>query len=396
MKINSDLLINQCNGRIKVMAVTGIRSEYDLMFPLLDELERSDSFELSVVVTGSHLTPLHNYSVSEIEKDGFSIVARIQTDIARDDTGHRVKACAQLMMSLADIIAAKQPDLLLVLGDREEPLVTAMVGNYMAVPVVHLAGGDSTNPEGGNVDEQARHATTKLSHLHLAMTPIHKSRILQLGEEEWRVHSVGSGGVDRLRLTPVLSISELAAQTGLKVQAPYAVLIHHPLNGQNLLAIEEINSAVIAAKELGLHLIIGAPNSDPGSTAIFQHIQNLNDCELYYNLPRDEFINLLRYAEVLLGNSSLAFHEADYLGLPALNIGARQTGRLHSGHVVFTESTAESVKDALYYVLHDRSFRCQLKKGISFYGDGYMAEKALQILLQLPIKSKLIAKHLTY
>lgn len=396
MQSENGLLLNECGGRMKVMAVTGIRSEYDLMYPLLQELERSDSFELLVVATGSHLTALHNYSVSEIEKDGFCIAARIQTDIAQDDTGHRVKACGQLMTSLADVISAHRPDLLLVLGDREEPLVTAMVGNYMAVPVVHLAGGDSTNPEGGNVDEQARHATTKLSHLHLAMTPMHQRRIVQLGEEEWRVHSVGSGGVDRLRLTPVLSKNELALQSGLKVHSPYAVLIHHPLNGQNQLAIAEINAAVLAAKEQGLHLIIGAPNSDPGSSAVFQHIQNLENCEIYYNLPRVEFINLLRYAEVLLGNSSLAFHEADYLGLPALNIGARQTGRLHSGHVVFTESSADSVKKALHDVLHDNAFRSQLKKGISFYGDGYMAEKSLQILLQLPIKSKLIAKHLTY
>jgi len=396
MKTEFDSLINECNGRVKVMAVTGIRSEYDLMYPLLDELHRSDYFDLSVVVTGCHLTALHNYSVSEVEKDGFFIAARIQTDIAMDDSGHRVKACAQLMTSLAAVVSKHRPDMLLVLGDREEPLVTAMVGNYMAVPVIHLAGGDSTIPEGGNVDEQARHATTKLSHLHLAMTGMHKSRILQLGEENWRVHSVGSGGVDRLRLTPVLTKSELAVRSGLTVQHRYAVLIHHPLNGQNELAIEEIKAAVIAAKDEGLHLIIGAPNSDPGSAAVFQYIQSLHDIELYYNLPRVEFINLLRHAEVLLGNSSLAFHEADYLGLPALNIGARQTGRLHSGQVVFTDSTIASVKKALTYVLHDSDFRSHLKEGVSFYGDGYMAEKSLQILLQLPIKSKLIAKHLTY
>lgn len=396
MPTENDSLLNECQRRIHIMAVTGIRSEYDLMYPLLDKLKSHDNFKISVVATGSHLTPLHNFSVNEIENDGFDIVARISTDIAFDDIGHRVKSCGQLMASLAEVIAKGKPDLLLVLGDREEPLVTAMVGNYMSVPVVHLAGGDSTHPEGGNVDEQVRHATTKLSHLHLTMTASHKLRVERLGEEPWRVHIVGSGGVDRLRLTQVLDKAQLAKMSGLTVEDDYVVLIHHPLNGMNNLAIEEINAAVNAAKRHGLHIIIGAPNSDPGSAALYQHIQSLSGVEVYANLPRVEFINLLRHARVLMGNSSLAFHEADYLGLPAINVGARQTGRQHSGHILFTESTEVAVDKALNTVLHDVQYRERLNPGQSFYGDGFMAEKTLQILLSLPIKSKLIAKQLTY
>ena len=389
-------LLEESHQCISVMAVTGIRSEYDLMYPLLNEMHNSPFFNVSVVVTGAHLTSLHNYSVKEIEQDGFTICSRIETTIEQDDVTNRVLSCSLLMKGLGDTIAKHSPDLLLVLGDREEPLVAAMVGNYMNVPIVHLAGGDSTNPEGGNVDEQSRHATTKLSHLHLTMTPSHSERILKLGEEAWRVHTVGSGGVDRLRLTPHLSRDALRKATALHTESRYAVFIHHPLNGDFNTAKLEINAGVKKAVQAGLHVIIGVPNSDPGSSEIVKFINELKGVQVYKNLTRDAFINLLRHADLLIGNSSLAFHEADYLGLPAINIGERQRGREHSGNVIFCDSTYDAVEDAIQTALYDDTFRDHLNPNESLYGDGFMATRVLKILLDLPIKRKMFAKQITF
>ena len=389
-------LLEESRHCISVMAVTGIRSEYDLMYPLLNEMHNSDNFDVSVVVTGAHLTPLHNYSVKEIEQDGFTICSRIETTIEQDDTTNRVLSCALLMKGLGEAVEEHSPDLLLVLGDREEPLVAAMVGNYMNVPIVHLAGGDSTNPEGGNVDEQSRHATTKLSHLHLTMTSSHSERILKLGEEPWRVHTVGSGGVDRLRLTPHLSRDALRKATALHTESPYAVFIHHPLNGDFAIAKLEISAGVKKATEAGLQVIMGVPNSDPGSVEIVKFINGLEGVQVYKNLSRDAFINLLRHADLLMGNSSLAFHEADYLGLPAINIGERQRGREHSGNVIFCESNEDAVGKAAQTALYDETFRDQLNPNQSLYGDGLMASRVLKILMELPIKKQVFAKQITF
>lgn len=396
MKNDGKTLLQECHGKISVMAVTGIRSEYDLMYPLLLAMSKSEKFEVMVVVTGAHLTAIHEHSVKEIENDGFNIVSRIHTSISHDDNLHRVKSCSELMAGLGEAIAQNNPDLLLVLGDREEPLISAVVANYATVPIVHLAGGDSTNPEGGNVDEQSRHATTKLSHLHLTMTDNHTKRILQLGEEPWRVITVGSGGVDRLRMTPHMSPSELAKESGLSCVGRYGVLIHHPLNGDFESAKTEILNTVKAAKSLGLQVIVGSPNSDPGSSEIVKFIDNLAGIEVYRNLPRVAFINLLRHAAVLLGNSSLAFHEADYMGLPCINVGERQRGREHSGNVIFSQSSQGDISTALSCALTDKSFRSHLRPNQSLYGDGFMAERTLEILETLPIKRKLLAKKLMY
>lgn len=380
----------------KILAVTGIRSEYDLMYPLLKKLDNCSEFELFLVVTGAHLTNLHNYSVNHIIDDGFNIVAKIKTPIQQDIPSQRVESCAIFMQQLCRVITELSPDLLLVLGDREEPLITAVAGGYLGVPIVHLAGGDSTLPDGGNVDEQARHATTKLSHIHLTMTESHSDRLLRLGEEAWRIHTVGSGGLDRLRITPNLSRDELRHRTNLSVTRPYVILIHHPLNDNPNQAIREINAARDVIKELNLHLIIGLPNSDPGSSKIIEHIRTLDGIETYSNLDRLDFVNLLRHSEMLMGNSSLAFHEADFLGLPAINIGQRQKSRDHGGQVIFCDGNIEAVRTAVNTVCFDETFRGKLQPNCGLYGDGYMADKAYRILRSLPDRTQLLAKHLTY
>lgn len=380
----------------RVLAVTGIRSEYDLMYPLLNKLNNSNEFELFIVVTGAHLTSLHNYSVNHIINDGFNIAAKIETPIQNDIPSQRVESCAIFMQHLCRVITEFSPDLLLVLGDREEPLITAVAGGYLGVPIIHLAGGDSTLPDGGNVDEQARHATTKLSHIHLTMTESHSDRLLRLGEEPWRIHTVGSGGLDRLRLTPNLSREELHHRTELNVTRPYAVLIHHPLNDNASQAIKEINAAKSAIADFNLNLIVGLPNSDPGSSQIIKHIGTLKGVDTYSNLDRLDFVNLLRHSEILLGNSSLAFHEADFLGLPAINIGERQRSREHGGQVIFCDGNIEEVREAVNTALSDVKFREKLQANCGLYGDGYMADKAYEVLKLLPDRNQLLAKHMTY
>lgn len=385
--------------KTKVIVLTGIRSEYDLLYPLLLEVEKDKSFDLGVIVAGAHLSPLHNYSYLQIERDGFRIADKIENLIYSDSLSSKSKSAAILMQSLSQTFDREKPDLFLVLGDREESIIGALAASYMNIPVIHLAGGDHTNPVGGNIDEQVRHATSKLSHVHLTMREEHSERLLKLGEEPWRIHTVGSGGVDRIRMVPSINKCELAEKVGTEASGKYAVVIYHPLNSQIGVGEQELELILKALLKQGMGIFIGYPNSDPGSGSIIELIKRYENDGLvnaYTNLSRNIFVNLMRHASVLVGNSSLGLHEAPYLCLPTINVGERQLGRLAGKNVQFVAANQIDIDSALQKALNDEEYIDEMKSDYNIYGDGHMAGKALEIIKKLPSKEKLLAKRLTY
>lgn len=385
--------------KTKILVLTGIRSEYDLLYPLLLEIEKDINFELGVIVSGAHLSQLHNYSFTQIEQDGFQIIDKIDNLLYSDRLSAKAKSAAILMQALSQTFDREQPDLFLVLGDREESIIGALAASYMNIPVIHLAGGDHTNPKEGNIDEQIRHATSKLSHIHFTMREEHTERLLKLGEEPWRVHTVGSGGVDRIRMVPEMDKVELAKKIDPKINERYAVVIHHPLNSQVEAGEKELKLILESLVEEKLEIFIGYPNSDPGSEGIIKVIQEYERKGLvvtYNNLHRNLFINLLRHASVLVGNSSLGLHEAPYLCLPTINVGERQKGRLSGENVKFVEADKDEIKLILHNILYEANFKEVIKHERYIYGDGYMAQKAIEIIKNLPSREKLLAKKITY
>lgn len=394
-----ETLLRERGGRLRVTALTGIRSEYDLLYPLLAAMRRDRAFAPSVIACGAHLTPLHRYSVRLIEHDGFRITARIKSHGLSDSVVDRVKATGRLIAGLGPALDAAAPDLLLVLGDREEALAGAVAAGYMNIPVVHIGGGDDTRPAGGDVDEQARHAATKLSHVHLTVAPEHSARVVRLGEERWRVHTIGNPGLDRLRLEPRLPAAKLARAVGAAALRPYAVVIYHALSSTMERSAAEMGFCLDAALEAGLEVFAGAPNSDPGFRDVLAAVEKRRShprLHLYRNLPRAEFTALLRGATVLVGNSSLGLHEAGYLGLPCVNVGERQRGRLAGPNVLFVPGTASAVRAAVRRAAFDPAFRRKAARGGSPYGDGHAVERALRVLKNLPGRSRLLAKRITY
>lgn len=392
-------LLQECGGKIKAIALTGIRSEYDLLYPLLSRLHRDRRFDLGVVACGAHLTDLHDFSVRQIEADGFRIADKIHNLLRSDSRKAKAQSAANLLQGLSQTLDREKPDLLLVLGDREESVIGALAGTYLGIPVVHLGGGDNTHPQGGNVDEEVRHATTKLSHIHLTMAPQHAERVCRMGEEAWRVFAVGSGGIDRLREERVPSLSELEKSLGPEVRKPYLVLIHHPLSSNLSAAGKEMALALSACSKSGYETFVGSPNSDPGSAAIEAAIRKFSSrrgIHPYKNLPRAAFSALLRNAKCLVGNSSLGLHEAPYLGLPAVNVGERQKGRLAGNNIQWVPAKESAVLAAIRKAVQNPRYRKSIRAGSCPYGDGRMAERSVEILSKLPCKEKLIAKKITY
>jgi GDP/UDP-N,N'-diacetylbacillosamine 2-epimerase (hydrolysing) len=392
-------LLKEAGGRLRVLALTGIRSDYDLLYPLLKALREDGSFDLGVVACGAHLTPLHDYSIRNIEKDGFRIVGRIKNLVLSESRGERVKSCGRLLSGLGEVLAKEKPDLLIILGDREEPLMGAVAASYLSVPVVHLCGGDDTHPPGGNVDEEVRHAITKLSHVHLTMAAEHSRRVLRLGEEPWRVQTVGNPGLDRLRAEPVLSRAALAREIGPAALKEYLVVIHHSRSAAVASAAAEMKVVLSSSLATGLEVFVSAPNSDPGSESILKVMAAYRKnprVHLYKNYPRSIFTALLRHARCLVGNSSLGLHEAPFIGLPCVNVGDRQKGRLKGANIEFVPATARPTLAAIRKAAFDEAYRARVKRGRSPYGDGRMVARALRILKHLPPKAALLAKRITF
>ena len=381
-----------------ILGVTGIRSEYDIMSSVFRAIDNSLSLDLKLVVTGAHLSDAYGHTVDEIRSDGFEVIDEIQNLLNGDKDLFRVKGLAIQLQGLVQTVARVRPDVLLVLGDREESMTTALVGAYMNIPVAHICGGDRVV---GNVDDQVRHAVTKLAHLHFVTNSESAQRILRLGEQDFRIFNVGNPGLDRLVDVPELNWEELSLSVGFEIaeREPFLLLIQHVISTEIDHAYDQMRVTLDAVKDLGLPTILSYPNSDAGGQRMIQAIleyKSLPNLHIAKNIPRLEFVNLMRRASCLLGNSSAGIMEAPLLKLPVVNVGNRQKGRLHAENVKFVPHEKKQILEAVENAVYNRQYREEVRNCSNPYGDGQSSKRIAEILANLKIDDKLIIKDITY
>ena len=381
-----------------ILGVTGIRSEYDIMSSVFRAVNKHPDLDLQLVVTGAHLSEAYGHTIDEIHKDGFIVVEEIESLLNGDEASCRLKGLAIQLQGLVQTIARVKPDILMVLGDREEAMTTALVGAYMNIPVAHLCGGDRVT---GNVDDQVRHAVTKLAHLHFVTNSESAERIIRLGEQPFRVFDVGNPGLDRLLEVPVIDIAELSARLGFSIVEgePFILLIQHVISTEINQAYEQMKESLEAIRELGIKTIISYPNSDPGGQQMIRAIQEYDSLPFIYaakNIPRLEFVNLMRRASCLLGNSSAGILEAPLLKLPVINVGNRQRGRLHAENVQFIPHDKDQIFAAIQLAVYDQSYRNAMASCSNPYGDGKSSTRIAEILAKVSIDDNLLIKDITY
>lgn len=382
----------------KIIAVTGIRSEYFILQPVLEELMKRDDYQLKVVVTGAHLSPVHGSTYKFVENNGYETI-KLETLLSSDSLSGRSKSLGIQVMGLTDIVLREKPDWLLVLGDREESIATAIVGTYMNIPVAHMSGGDKVV---GNIDDSVRHAVTKLAHLHFPATEESGQRILKMGEEPWRVNVVGEPSLDSIRKQPDLSYEYLSEKLefDLAENEPFILLIKHPLSSEVNEAEKQMRVTLEAVSELKIKTVVINPNSDAGGFEIIKVIKEFeNKCNFiksFKTLPRDIFVNLQRKASLLLGNSSSGITEAPFLKLPVVNVGNRQKQREHSENVIFVTHDKNEIKAAINKAIYDDEFIRICKNCYNPYGDGYSGERIARIIAETYVDVKLINKEIVY
>jgi UDP-hydrolysing UDP-N-acetyl-D-glucosamine 2-epimerase len=378
----------------RILAISSIRSDYDLMSQVYKSLNEDPDVNFGILVSGAHLSHAYGNSVELIRQDGLKIIGEVETLINSDSNSSRLKTASNFLSGSIDLVRMFDPDVIIFAGDREDVLVAGMMGGFLGIPTVHFFGGD--HAADGHIDNPVRHATSKLSTVHFVSIEEHKKRLLSIGEPNSRIFVIGSVALDKFGIEDAISKDYLLENIGAKAHAshcPLALLIFHPVEQEKLLATSYIKNAVQALIESGHHVLIGYPNTDPGNHEIVKLIDQLSkrpEVTIYKNLSRTLFVNLLRNVNILAGNSSSGILEAASLKLPVINIGERQRGRLAGCNVLFIDGELINIENAIRTIASEK-FQAKLSSLSNPYGSGASSKAAIQLLKTLDF-SKIIKK----
>lgn len=341
----------------KLCVMTGTRAEYGLLKHLMRSILDSDDFELQLVVAAGHLLPQLGDTKQEIIADGFRIDAEVDMLLASNTALAVAKSTAIGILGFADAFARLQPDAVILLGDRFEALAAAQSAFLQRIPVIHLHGGELTL---GALDDAIRHAITKLSALHFVAHEDYARRVRQLGEESWRIRVVGPMVSDALTSLQWLSRCDLAADLALDNQKSWVLLTYHPEtlgNGQDIAACEAIYQS-LSQRCSDAEWIWTYPNMDAGGesvlTWLLEKAQQDKRIKAVASLGQRRYLSLMRESVMVVGNSSSGLLEAPWLGVPTINVGERQAGRLKAETVADCLPTVVSIDHALQQILTNR------------------------------------------
>lgn len=374
-----------------IAAVTGARSDYGLLVPVLRGIAADPTLRLKLFVTGMHLSPDFGLTVRDVERD-FEITERVEMLVASDTPEAISKSVGLGVIGFAQTYARHRPDILLVLGDRFETLAAVTAALPFTIPVAHIAGGEATE---GAIDDAIRHAITKMSHLHFVSLEEYRRRVIQMGEEPWRVTVSGEPGLDNISATSALSSAEMEGRIGMSLEPPPLLVTFHPATlelGQTEMQTSELLTALEA---VGMPIVFTAPNADAEGRVIATRIQDfvLHHPRSRYvtNLGTAAYLSMMRCSAAMVGNSSSGIVEAASFELPVVNLGSRQQGRLCGKNVIHAEMKTDTIIRAIRLALAP-AFRERLRGLANPYGDGKAAPRIVEVLKTVPLDRNLLVK----
>ncbi|MFN2468616.1 MAG: UDP-N-acetylglucosamine 2-epimerase [Gaiellaceae bacterium] len=378
----------------KICAFSGKRGGYGAYVPLMRLVEADPELELLILLADQHGAERFGRTAGEA-RAAFpdAAVELIEMGTGRGDTGLvRAENLSACLAGAARLLDRHRPDVVLVHGDRGDHAMVAFAALNLGLAVAHTQGGERS----GNIDEIQRHAITKLAHVHFPETEAAAERIRRLGEDEWRIHVVGSTYVDRIVQGLYTPPERARASFGLAPGEDFLLAIVHP---ETLLSREEnreLAEVVLdAARQSGLRTVVTYPCSDPGYEEILAALEARSGDERFVvrpNIDNDDYLGLMAAATALVGNSSAALVEAPHLGLPAVNVGRRQEGRERHANVLDVAPAAAAITGAIERVR--REGRAASASGP--LADGRAAERIVGVLKGLEVDDRLLRKRLAY
>ncbi|MFH0878794.1 MAG: UDP-N-acetylglucosamine 2-epimerase [Lentisphaerota bacterium] len=375
-----------------IAVITCGRSDYGIYRPLLRRLVATPGLKLFLVATGTHYSAAHGRPVRRILADGFKVGARVDLLPRGDSAAHMVDAMGRGLRRFSVLFQRHRPDILLVLGDRYEMLAAVSAAAPFNIPVAHLHGGEITE---GAMDELFRHAITKMSHLHFTSTRAYAERVRQMGEESWRVTVSGAPGLDNLREIKWLSLEELEKDLDMVLRPAPWLVTYHPATLEPGDEKRQIGELLAALSRQDRPMVFTRPCADPGAgvilAAIGRFVRSHRSSRCFAELGPERYFSLMKVAGAMVGNSSSGMIEAASFGLPVVNVGHRQKGRIHGRNVLDVECHAASIERALRKVVAP-AFRKSLARLVNPYGDGHAAARIVKVLSSVPLDRKLLMK----
>ena len=368
----------------KVCVVTGSRAEYGLLYPILKEIKKYRELSLQLVATTMHLSNEFGLTYRYIEKDGFKIDEKIDSLSQLDSNTSMAKSSGTTTTLLADCFERLNPDIVLLLGDRFETHAAATTALLMNIPIAHIHGGEVTQ---GAVDEQLRHAITKMSYLHFCSTEVYRQRIIQMGEDSSRVINVGAPGIDNIVNADLLDKANLSKKLDWRLPKKYAIFTYHPTTLEDSDLKRDLDSIFDTFLKSDIGVLFTYANADFGGKTINNSIEDFckldtNKYKVVKSLGQLRYLSAMKHANLLIGNTSSGIIEAASFYKPVVNIGNRQLGRLRGINVI--DCTIQELYQSITLALsNDFIIKCQNQQNI--YGVGNASKHIVQKLINQPL-----------
>ena len=378
----------------KICIFTGTRADWGHMYWIAWELRARADVTLQIVASGTHLDPRFGATAAEIEAAGFTIDARVPMPLDDDSPVGTAGAMAACLAGCAEAFNRLSPDLLLVLGDRYEGLAAASAAMLARMPIAHVHGGEVSE---GAFDDCVRHAITKLAHLHFPAAEPYAERIVRMGEDASRVFCFGAPGLDHLGRTALLDRNVLELDLGIRLADPVLLVTYHPATLGDLGALPAMSALLAALDHFPeASVVITGVNADPGNhgaddLAIRYAGRHPGRVASVRSLGQTRYLSVMSLAAAVLGNSSSGLIEAPAMGIPTVNVGPRQDGRLKAASVIDCAEDERAMRDALEQALRPE-FRRKWPDGLSLYGQGDASRRIADTVATMPLSNILVKR----
>ncbi len=377
----------------KIAFVTATRAEYGLLKPLMEKVNADANLELQLIVTGAHLSQSFGNTYEEVERC-FTIHTKIPLCLEENRPQSNSFAMAKLQTELTQTLTELKSDIVVILGDRYEMLSVATTATMLHIPIAHIHGGEVTQ---GAIDNALRHAITKLSHLHFTATQEYKKRVLQMGEEPWRVYNVGALGVENIKKLKLLSREEFENSIGIKLKEKNLLITYHPETLATISPREQFQELLDALQCLDDTLLIFTKaNADTGGAVINSMIDRFigkhTNAIAFTSLGQLRYFSAIRYVDGVIGNSSSGILEVPSFQKPTINIGKRQEGRLQAVSVIDVSIDKQSIQKAIAQIYRP-TLKEKLQHSINPYGSSHeTSQQITEVLRTVSLQNLLIKK----
>ncbi len=374
----------------KVCVVSGSRADYGLLYWPMKQIQQDDALELQIVVTGMHLSPEFGMTVRLFEEDGFAVSRQVDMLLSDDSPVAVTKSLGLAVLGFADAFEQLRPDIILLLGDRYEILAAAEAALIARIPVAHIAGGDTTE---GAFDESIRHSISKMSHLHFVSNALSAQRVRQLGENPDYIFNVGATCIDAIVHTDYLDRDAFFAAIRFSPRKYNLLVTFHPVTLGYSSSTEQFLLLLDALDQLGADygIIFTKPNADTEGRRLIQlldaYVAKHGNISSYTSLGK-HYLNALKHVDMVVGNSSSGIYESPSFGIPSINIGDRQKGRLMAASVINCKAQTPDIVKVIRTSIGKR-----FENLLNPYGDGKSSARIVEQLKAIPHPDRLLQKH---